>query len=165
MSSQTSSDPLPDPPHPCDGIASCGIRPLLQEHCTLHSNPRLCDSAGHRSGTDAHPRPLLFHARSRHDDPPELALRDGLRILANGHDGAESPFAISHARRDCAILFSHPAAQILTAPSASLLALFSSAKRTHNHCLQLWTHPGRHNMAYSAWTGVHCICGGLESSA
>lgn len=162
VSFQTSAHPLSYSPDPCDGIASCCLRPLLQKHCSLHTHPRLCDSAGHRSGTDAHTRPLLFYARSRHDDSPKLAFGDDIRIFTNGYNCAEPPPPISHSRRDCAILLPHPAAQILATSSASIFALLSSAKWAHNHRLQLWSHSWWHNLAHSARTRIYRICCGLE---
>jgi hypothetical protein len=44
---QTSHDSISNSRYTCDSFASRRLRPLLQEHSSVHAHPRVCDTACH----------------------------------------------------------------------------------------------------------------------
>lgn len=166
-SSQTSPDALPHPPHACDRRPHRCLRPLLQALPPLHPNPRLCDTPRHRPRAHPDAGPLLVDAPRLHHDPRHLAHRSLVRLLPGRRRVLRPPPPppAAHVGRDWPLLFAHPAAQVLAAPSATTLALLPAPERPHNHRLQLWSYAGRNYMAHPARPRIDCLCRRLEPGA
>lgn len=166
-SSQTSPDALPHPPHACDRRPHRCLRPLLQALPPLHSNPRLRDTPRHRPRAHPDAGPLLLDAPRLHDNPRHLAHRGLVRLLPGRRRNLRPPPPppATHVGRDWPVLFAHPAAQVLAAPSATTLALLAAPERAHDYRLQLGSHAGRNDMAHPTRPRVHRLCRRLEPGA
>ncbi len=152
--------------HPPDHSPSRRLCTLLQTFSSICSNTCLRYPSSHIVGTNP-------CSRSIHVDTPcvdshsSVSAVRSLILLFSVYickSRPEYPSSTTFSRRNCIILLTYSPTEILTTTSAVALAQFSSFERAYCYCIQCGTYSGRNYMAHPTWTGIHSLCGRLESS-